>query len=411
MQQFTGKQYLMIDIANNFGAGLDKKHWDVRLKWYEDNKHQLDQLVSKAAEPALFYAGVQAMKKVEQGQPIGYGISLDATSSGLQILAAITCDEKAARLCNVINTGNREDAYINLFHTMKDNMLKIDAGQAGNLKREDLKDAIMTSLYGSEAIPKLVFGEGSQLRCFYSTMEEEAPLAWQLNQAFLAMWNPQATEYNWVLPDNFHVKTKVMDTEKEVVHFNNNKYDIHTKVNQAKEKGRSLGANTIHSLDGMIVREISRRCDYDGLQINKVHNFCTHIKNGAVVMGQLLDDADAEMVKVLWDHYQKTGYLSARILDHLYAHNSSLVNVNDILDLIDSMPAKPFKVISVHDCFRCLPTYGNDLRKQYNLQLALLAKSEILSHLISQIIGRTYKAPKGNPNMWVDILDAEFALS
>lgn len=409
MQQFTGKQYLMIDIANNFG--LDKKLWDERMKWYEDNQYQLDQLVNKAAEPALYFAGVQAMKKVEQKQPIGYGISLDATSSGLQILAAITCDEKAARLCNVINTGNREDAYVNLFHIMKNNMLKIDAGQAGNLKREDLKDAIMTSLYGSEAIPKLVFGEGAQLRCFYHTMEEEAPLAWQLNQAFLAMWNPEATEYNWVLPDNFHVKTKVMDTETEVVHFNNNKYDIHTKVNRAKEKGRSLGANTIHSLDGMIVREISRRCDYDVLQIANVRNFCTHIKNGSIVMGQLLDDADAAMVKLLWSHYQETGYLSARILDHLYAHNSSLINVNDILDLIDSMPAKPFKVISVHDCFRCLPTYGNDLRKQYNLQLALLAKSEILSSLISQIIGKPFKAPKGNPNMWKDILDADYALS
>lgn len=409
MQTFTGMQYLRIDVANNFG--LDKDDWSDRLQWFAENESNLDSLVSQAAEPALFYAATQAYKKARAKEVVNYPISLDATSSGLQILAAITCDRKAAMLCNVINTGKREDAYINLFHIMRDNMLKIDGEQAGRLKRDDLKDAIMTSLYGSEAVPKEVFGEGMQLKCFYGTMKEEAPIAWALNEAFLAMWQPDATEYKWTLPDNFHVITKVMDTETETVHFLNNKYDIHRKVNRAKKKGRALGANTIHSLDGMIVREITRRCNYDVLQINNVRDFCTHISKGAIVMGQILDDADAEMVKVLWNHYTSTGYLSARILDHLYAHNSSLVDVNVILELVDSLPAKPFEVIAVHDCFRVLPNYGNDLRKQYNLQLALLARSEILSSLIEQIIGRPFQAPKGDPSMWVEILDADYSLS
>lgn len=145
MQVFTGKQYLKIDIANNYG--LDKEDWDDRIKWFDDNEHQLDKLVTTAKEAALFYAGVQAYREVQKGNPIGYPVSFDATSSGLQILAAITCDRKAALLCNVLNTGHREDAYINLFEIMKVNLLAIDGEQAGRLVRDDLKDAIMTLEY------------------------------------------------------------------------------------------------------------------------------------------------------------------------------------------------------------------------------------------------------------------------
>lgn len=411
MQLFTGKQYLMIDIANNFGGNgvveLDKMDWDARLDWYKNNEHQLDKLVKDAAEPALFYAGIQAMKKVNAGQAIGYPISLDATSSGLQILAALTCDEKAAKLCNVVDAGTRMDAYITLFHTMKKNMERIDAGEAGKLKRSDLKQAIMTSLYGSEKVPKLVFGEGQQLRCFFGTMKEEAPIAWELNEAFLAIWNPEATEYNWVLPDNFHVKTKVMDTETETVHFNNNKYEIHTKVNRAKEKGRSLGANTIHSLDGMIVREISRRCDYNPDQISTVLN--------ALECIDPTDHSNAPervMCQILWDNYLNSGYLSARILDYVTHRSVDIIDRNSIRELIESMPKKPFKVLSVHDCFRVLPHYGNDLRKQYNLQLSLIAKSDLLTNLLRQITGNTkFVAPKGKPDMWKDILHTNYSLS
>ena len=79
-QQFTGREYLKIDIANNFG--LDKEDWNVRLAWFDENEGRLDTLVKQAEEPALFFAGVEAWKKVCKGEPTGYPISLDATSSG-----------------------------------------------------------------------------------------------------------------------------------------------------------------------------------------------------------------------------------------------------------------------------------------------------------------------------------------
>ena len=82
-----------------------------------------------------------------------------------------------------------------------------------------------------------------------------------------------------------------------------------------------------------------------------------------------------------------------------------------LIELLDSLPAKPFEVLAVHDCFRCLPNYGNDLRRQYTLQLQLIAKSKLLQSILSQILGRNVTIGKLDDSLWYDIGLAEYALS
>jgi hypothetical protein len=265
----------------------------------------------------------------------------------------------------------------------------------------------MTSLYGSVAEPKKVFGEGIQLKIFYQVMAECAPAAWELNEAFLSIWNSEALSHDWVLPDNFHVHVKVMSQVKETVHFMNEPYDVFHAVNAPTEEGRSLGANTIHSIDGMIVREITRRCDYDPDVILRVAEALLSEEDGGISLSRPND----EMVVALWDRYQATRYLSARILEHLDSKNMGIVDKEIIWELINSLPDKPFKVISVHDCFRVLPSYGNDLRWQYNNQLMLIAKSNLLQDLLGQIVGRELKIGKLDSDMWKDISFTNYALS
>jgi hypothetical protein len=53
----------------------------------------------------------------------------------------------------------------------------------------------------------------------------------------------------------------------------------------------------------------------------------------------------------------------------------------------------------VHDCFRVLPNYGNDLRRQYNLLLSQMAESNLLSSIVSQITGRKIQADKLDPSL------------
>ncbi|QIG70496.1 RNAP2-like RNA polymerase protein [Rhizobium phage RHph_N38] len=401
MQLFSGVEYLQIDIANNFG--LDKKTWDQRLEWFKDNEDKLLTYVNQAEEPALYYAGVKAWINHIAGKPCHYPISLDATSSGLQILAALTGDRKAASICNVVDTGKREDAYTAIYEAM----LQTTGGDA-KIERKQTKQAVMTSLYGSEAVPKSVFGEGALLDLFERTMDEQAPGAWELNKQMLALWNPEAYKYHWVMPDNFNVHVKVMQMYSENVHFLDKPYEISFAVNEPMEKGRSLGANMTHSIDGMVVREMTRRCMYDPRVIENISLILD--PNYKHERGRETDD-NSKMVKTLWKHYEESGFLSARILDHLNGSNIHLVDKLVIFDLVASLPKKPFQLIAVHDCFRCLPNYGNDIRKQYNILLSGIAKSRLLSFLLTQITGRQMEVGKLDHDLWKDVLDTNYALS
>ena len=402
MQTFTGREYLKIDVANNFG--MSKENWDTRINWFDDNEYQLDKFVNQAEEPALYYAGVKAYRDVLAHKPIGYMISLDATSSGIQLLAALTSDPHAAALCNVTDTGQREDAYRNIYNSM----LK-QVGQNAKIDPKETKQAIMTAFYASKAMPKKVFGEGALLDTFYSTLKTMAPAAWELNEAMLALWDPTKTEHSWILPDNFHVHIKVMNQVRERVHFDGSAFDVFYHVNMPMEEGRSLGANTIHSIDGMLVRELTRRCDYNVKKIVELLQLIEKGKTEGYLSG--METTKDRMVQTLWDRYQTTGYLSARILDYLNEDNLGLTNPDEIEALINSLPPKPFKVVSIHDCFRVLPHYGNDLRKQYNLQLELIAKSNMLQDLISQLVGKPVKIGKLDPKLHMKIGQTNYALS
>lgn len=154
---------------------------------------------------------------------------------------------------------------------------------------------------------------------------------------------------------------------------------------------------------------MTRRCDYNVAKVNALYDLLSEA--GSVDYGNDTSSDDDKLVVTLWDHYQRSGYLSARIIDVLNADNLGHVDAVAIWELLESLPDKPFKVISIHDCFRCHPNYGNDLREQYARQLMLIAKSELLSYLISQLVGKPVTVGKLDPSLWVDIQETDYALS
>ena len=399
-QTFTPKEYLKIDIANNFG--YDKQEWDDRIAWFNSSEHQLHALVPQAEEPALFYAGILAWEKAKEGKPSGYPISLDATCSGIQILSVLACDRKAAGICNVVDTGQRQDAYVSIYH----DMVKA-ANDTAKIDRKLTKQAIMTYFYNSIAVPKSIFGEGQLLKIFFDTTRDNAPGACEITDTMLAIWDPTALTNEWVLPDNFHVIVKIMGQVKEKVHFMNEPFEVDYHVNMPIKEGRSLGANMVHSIDGMVVREMQRRCNYDPARIKELSRLLD-----AGAGGRRTSRAQDKLVITLWEHYLDSGFLSARILNYLDIDNIGLVNKGTIIqNLISTLPVKPFEVISIHDCFRCLPNYGNDLRRQYNNLLAEIAESNLLSFIVSQICRRSIQVNKLDPSIVQDIRYTNYALS
>lgn len=396
MQTFTGKEYIKIDVANNFG--LDKEEWDTRIDWFDSNEDKLDSLVHHADEPALFYAGVMAWKDVKAGKPTGYAISLDGTSSGLQILSVLVRCRKSAETCNIVSTGKRMNAYNVVYKAMCEALSENQKAESS-----DVKQAIMTALYGSSAVPREVFGEGELLDCFYQIMKEKLPGAWELNQDLLALWQPNTLSHDWVMPDNFHVKNKVMGVESHKVLFNNRPYMVNIAVNKPVKEGKAIGANTCHSIDGMIIREAVTRASITPNQKEKLFDALNH-------GGDSIKRDQDILVKTLWSHYKESGFLSSRILRYLDKHNSGHVDSKVVINMLDSLPKKNFQIMPVHDCFRVHPNYGNDIRQMYNNIFAEITKSNLLSFIASQIAKRPVAAKLGN-DFSNDVYNAEYALS
>jgi hypothetical protein len=396
MQHFSGSDYLKMDIASNFG--LDKMDWDDRINWTQENHAHLEDLVSQAETPALYFAGVQALRKTEAGQPTGYPISLDAPASGLQLLACLTECRASASLCGVVSTGHRPDAYTTIYQAICQTL-----GTVGRITRTDTKMAIMTSLYSSRRIPREVFGEGEQLEVFYATMKEMAPGAWALNEALQALWQPYATSHDWTLPDNFHVHVKVEGHEDHYVQFLNAPIPIRLKVEKGTKTGQSISPNIIHSTDGMVVREMTRRCSYDSARLEA-------LRTASLTQdGTRTDRPQDRLLATLLSHHRASGFLSARTLDLIDGENIGLVDRKVLASLIDSLPRKPFPIISIHDCFRCHPNNGNDLRATYNRILSEIAASDLLSFIASQVTG-THRPAAKLGTISQDILVSDYAL-
>ena len=80
MKTFSGWQYLLIDVANQWG--LDKLLFEERIKWAEENIDRLESLVDQAETKPMYMKTVQAIRKAQKGIPTGHLVEMDACCSG-----------------------------------------------------------------------------------------------------------------------------------------------------------------------------------------------------------------------------------------------------------------------------------------------------------------------------------------
>lgn len=391
-RELTGLEYLMADIACKHDKAYEKEQWDNRLLHFSEIDFKDPDTFKYASNPVGLRAAYVALKDAAQGKESGYTISLDAASSGLQLLSLLVSCPTSWKLCG--GDENILDSYMHIYMS-----LQMDA----ILDRKDVKQCIMTALYGSTAQPKALFGE--HVDVFYDAMEHLAPGAWDLNLGIQELWDEiDGTTYDWYLPDNFYCCIETHDKELVNFKFLDEDYQVVQKVNERPRFHKGLGPNLIHSIDGMIVREMYRRCQYDPYMMDRVLKCLSQGHKGTT-------GKSAQMVQTLWDYYEETGFLSVRILDYLYEDTMGLVNTDVITALIQTMPMTPFQLVTVHDCFRCHPNYGNDLRRQYNTILADLNDSTILGFICSQVAEQDVGARKVGVIPREVILNANYTLS
>ena len=268
----------------------------------------------------------------------------------------------------------------------------------------------MTHLYGSKAVPKKSFGEGTpELKAFYQAVEEMLPGADQLNRDLLRLWNPKALAHSWTLPDGFEVVIKSIVNQEQEVTFLGRSYMVTRKVNAPQEHSLSMGANIIHSIDGMIIREMGRRCNYDADLINGFQEMYYVTRPGGTSGTRKKDIALLRLISL----YEITDFVSAVFFEHIDENNFGLLSdqlKERLIQLVDDLPQISFPLICIHDCFKFHPSYGNDVRRQYKHILAELAASHVLGSIASEIRGEPVKVIRGSGSLPGQILSSEYAI-
>ena len=110
-KEYTPMQYLAIDIANQYGNGIDKETYETRIAWVKCNQDWLEDRQDKAEEPFLYKKAVNAFRQAQAGIPTGHVVGLDCASSGLQLMSAMMGCEKGMALTGLIHPNIRADSY------------------------------------------------------------------------------------------------------------------------------------------------------------------------------------------------------------------------------------------------------------------------------------------------------------
>lgn len=394
-EKLSGLQYLQAEIACKHDKAFEKETWADRLAHFASLDLNDPKIYTKASNPIGLRAAVLALEATLAQEATGYMISLDACSSGLQILSLLVSCQKSYNLCGGVST-KCVDSYTTIYNSMN---------LHGSLTRKQVKNAIMTSLYGSTAMPEETFGTNVDL--FYETMDTMAPGAWDLNLGLQQLWDeiPGAT-YSWTMPDNFHACIETKDKDMVPFKFDGDDFALPVKNNSRPDFHKGLGPNIIHSVDAMVVREMFRRCMMNPAHVMQAINSLQSPEE------YNKESANSKMVRDLWENYKITGFLSVRILEHIRPDNISIIDEPlEIARLIKSLPENPFDVVSVHDCFRAHPNYGNDLRRQYNYIMADINDSTMLQDMCQQVSKSDMLINKFGTIPREDILEANYMLA
>lgn len=378
MKLYTGAEYLLIDLANSYG--LDKELFSDRINWAKDNLDKLESMVMDAEEPLLFFKAVQSIRAVQAGKPVGHLVEVDATTSGIQIMSALTGCPTGALWTNLVKGDVRHDAYTQSFKTMQKYLNSTISG----IDRSMIKDALMTSFYGSEAMPKRIFGADTpELSSFYNMAQKDLKGCWELRNDLLELGKTTASSHSWTLPDKF--QTYIPSTEKVKIECEIDELDHHKFTHVYKEYKNeittiSLAANVIHSIDGYMVREVSRRCNYDRKHVIQVIEWITEI---LLERNEQVSTDTSKMVSLVHlDKFETKEEYNSLSSNQLCRLNILLYQVLDFA---------PTEVICIHDAYKAHPNGINGIRYWYAQILAELAESDLLSDIFTEIEGYPVK--------------------
>lgn len=387
---FTGAQWCLIDLASQYG--MAKEHYDVRLKWgqellpmfrteWDEFVEAIKPFVETADEPELFSASAINVWRVCHGKLSRYAIGQDAVASGPQILSCISRCEIGMKTTGLINGEEVPDLYTGITKAL-----------GSDESRSQVKKATVPHVYASIKAPMAVYGE--RYPEFVEAYTAVLPMAEAIKNRLVAAWNPRALFHSWEAPDGFEAVVPVIGQKSIEGKFRGFKYTYIYKAIMAKSKGlgvRSLAANFTHTLDGYVLRELARRCDYNKKQLltvstlinqritNKLASAVTDVKRVAKAMKLVLLSRLNNLVSLVGVEYVTLSTIKALPLDYL-------LKLQRVIKRTLRLPS--FKLKIVHDDFGAIGNYINALHYHYNSIMASLYMSDVLNQGLIRISGR-----------------------
>ena len=258
---------LYIAIANH--AGKDKLSWEDRIEWSKSSLNTIIDGKIKWDEPHLGRKAVKALLDTIDDQPTGYWMTLDATASGIQIMAALSGCTETASATNMVDPAVRRDLYQEVTNAIN-NLCTVPT------TRKVVKKVVMTFFYNSIKTPERMLTK-DQLAAFYQVIQQLFPGAYKVMDIVNNLWNINGSHHRWTLPDGHVAHVPVLGTVK----YNTPYGSIYRTELVTSPNYRSLLPNVIHSIDGYIAREMIRRCDFEVIHIHDC--FGSHPNNMGMI--------------------------------------------------------------------------------------------------------------------------------
>ena len=280
----SGLRYLKIDIANAFG--LDKQSYADRIAFVDNCK--ISDLFNKVEEADSKYEYRNAIKELYNSQvnglPVEHITYLDCTNQALQLYAVLTSCKDTAYLCNISSGNELTDAYGVLAIAMNE-ITGLDIFDRNNCKK-----ALMTTLYGkmdgeSEIIKYMIengidyqslITDEELASAFQKAMRAIAPHAMRAMDVLQSLNKADEDVYYWTMPDGFKVKYDVKSTQKLEISCKTKSgvkfhFDRDVQVYKGSEFNRGMSPNVIHSVDGYVAREMTRRMTKPCAEFNRYY--------------------------------------------------------------------------------------------------------------------------------------------
>lgn len=411
MKTFTANQWMLIDLATQFGN--DKDTFEHRLAFgrelFEEIKFGSDMThwIAEADEPALFTKGIIAVEDVLAGKPTGHVIGHDAAASGPQLLSVLTHCKTGMINTGALNTGETPDLYTTIYGEMPND---------GSKSRTMVKKATVPYVYGSDAAPENVFGDDKEL--FTEAYQKTVPMAYLIRKILINAWNNDALAHDYDMPNGNHVHLECRGLVEYKGHYGDYTYTYLTSVNRPLIRGedegtKSLVANVTHSYDAFVVEELDQRCNYVSDKVEKqILAIESHL-----ALGEHIQSGDHSCLELLHMEkcWKKFNFLSVAGLDYVKENNLYSVSEDYLKALLvkakELLKYPSFETFSVHDEFKCSPVHMNHMRKVYNQILAETYLSTWLLDTIETLTGKRYTWDEPvDMEIYETLLNSEYAI-